>query len=53
MIILRLASETLPENRPLPWIDRVEAGEVVPMPTEPPSVAKYEEPDEVNAVVEA
>ena len=34
-VAVRLARETFPENRPLPWTERVEAGEVVPMPTFP------------------
>src|SRR3989344_4371748 len=37
----------------LPCIDKSDEGEVVPSPTEPPEVAKYAEPEEVMAVVEA
>ena len=37
----------------MPCIDKSDEGEVVPSPTEPPEVAKYAEPEEVMAVVEA
>ena len=36
-----------------PLTVRVLEGDVVPMPTLPPSVARYAAPDEVKAVVEA
>ena len=50
-----LAALMLPENRPLPWTPRakLEDGEVVPTPTLPAVVAKYADPDDVRAVVEA
>ena len=54
-VAVRLAIDTLPENRPLPWTERAKSddGEVVPIPTLPPNVPKYAEPVDVRAVVEA
>ena len=54
-VAVMLAADTLPENRPLPWTPRakLEDGEVVPTPTLPAVVAKYADPDDVRAVVEA
>ena len=54
-VAVRLATEMLPENRPLPWTPRakLDDGEVLPTPTFPPRVAKYADPVEVRAVVEA
>ena len=52
-VAVKLARETLPEKRPLPWTERSEAGVVVPMPTLPSVVAKYAEPVEPICVVEA
>ena len=40
-VAVRLAAEMLPEKRPLPWTERSCEGEVVPMPTFPPVVARY------------
>ena len=34
-VAIKFASDTLPEKRPLPWTERSDAGEVVPMPTLP------------------
>ena len=34
-VAVKLANERLPENRALPWTERVVAGEVVAIPTEP------------------
>ncbi len=42
-----------PFTRPLPATDSVAPGVVVPIPTDPPAVAKYADPDDVMAVVEA
>ena len=43
----------VPAMRAEPCTDRVLLGEVVPMPTDPPVVAKYAEPVEVMTVVDA
>lgn len=48
-----LAAIMLPEKRPLPSTESACEGDVVPMPTLPPLVAKYAEPEEVTTVVEA
>ncbi len=50
---VRFADEKLPDMRALPWTESFWDGVVVPIPTFPPVVAKYAEPDEVIAVVEA
>ncbi|MEK6877685.1 MAG: hypothetical protein AABZ49_03585 [Thermoproteota archaeon] len=43
----------VPEVYRLPWIERVVAGEVVPMPTRPPAVASHAPWDTVRLVLEA
>ncbi len=52
-VAVRFADEKLPDMRALPWTESFWDGVVVPIPTFPPVVAKYAEPDEVIAVVEA
>jgi len=52
-VAVRLAAERLPEKRPLPCTESACEGVVEPIPTLPPLVAKYAEPEEVMAVVEA
>ena len=39
-VAVRLARVRLPENMESPWTENLKAGEVVPMPTEPPVVAR-------------
>ena len=45
-VAVRFAREILPLKSPLPCTESACVGEVVPMPTEPPLVAKYAEPVE-------
>jgi hypothetical protein len=52
-VAVMFPAERLPETRAFPWTERAWDGEVVPIPTFPPVVAKYADPDDVRAVVEA
>ena len=47
------AAEMFPENNPFPWTESICEGDVVPMPTLPPLVAKYAEPVLLITVVDA